>query len=73
MYIMENSELKKLIEKIIQDLGDDKPINSILLKAQIVAAKRHLSAQYHHRYGHLPSAAIRAAARATRALPSLPM
>lgn len=38
MYIMENSELKKLIEKIIQDLGDDKPINSILLKAQIVAA-----------------------------------
>ena len=35
---MRNSELKKLIEKIIQDLGDDKPIHSILLKAQIVAA-----------------------------------
>lgn len=38
MYIMGNGELKKLIERIIQDLGDDKPINSILLKAQIVAA-----------------------------------
>lgn len=38
MYIMGNSELKKLIERIIQDLGDDKPIHSILLKAQIVAA-----------------------------------
>lgn len=36
---MENSELKKLIETIIQDLGDDKPVKGILLKAQIVAAK----------------------------------
>lgn len=36
---MGNSELKKLIETIIQDLGDNRPVKGILLKAQIVAAQ----------------------------------
>lgn len=31
--------MKELIDKIIQDLGEDKPIRGILLKAQIVASK----------------------------------
>lgn len=31
--------MKEIINKIIQDLGDDKPIKGILLKAQIVASK----------------------------------
>lgn len=31
--------MKELINKIIQDLGDEKPISSILLKSQIVASK----------------------------------
>lgn len=31
--------MKKLIDSIIQDLGDDKPIKGILLKAQIIAHK----------------------------------
>ena len=38
LIIMDNDEIKKLIERIIQDLGDDKPISGVLLKAQIVAA-----------------------------------
>ena len=31
--------IKDIIDKIIQDLGDDKPIKGILLKAQIVASQ----------------------------------
>jgi len=31
--------MKDMINKIIQDLGEDKPINGILLKAQIIASK----------------------------------
>lgn len=31
--------IKDIINKIIQDLGDDKPIKGILLKAQIVASQ----------------------------------
>ena len=31
--------MKEIINKIIQDLGDDKPIKGILLKAQIFASK----------------------------------
>lgn len=31
--------MKELINKIIQDLGDEKPISGILLKSQIVASE----------------------------------
>ena len=31
--------IKDIINKIIQDLGDDRPIKGILLKAQIVASQ----------------------------------
>ena len=31
--------IKNIIDKIIQDLGDDRPINGILLKVQIVASR----------------------------------
>lgn len=31
--------MKNLVDRIIQDLGEDKPIKGILLKAQIVASK----------------------------------
>ena len=31
--------IKDIIDKIIQDLGDDKPIKGILLKTQIVASQ----------------------------------
>ena len=30
--------MKNLVDRIIQDLGEDKPIKGILLKAQIVAS-----------------------------------
>lgn len=32
--------MKELINKIIQDLGDEKPISGILLKSQVSVQKR---------------------------------